>query len=170
MSKLYAWLLILAVACALVGRAEAASSTTYRTDLLFDLDLPVVFQTPPLPENRGWSMCNNTAVQAAKNGDYAAAEQWHLQALEIAGGNAGSTYAGSGVYAAMSCGNLASLYQTLGKWEDAERFYVQSVRDWEQALGPQHPAVCPAPGFAPSRATPASTPCHRRKWWQRWNA
>ena len=42
---------------------------------------------------------------------------------------------------ASSLNNLAGLYRTQGRYEDAEPLYKRSLAIYEKALGPEHPSV-----------------------------
>jgi len=70
-------------------------------------------------------------------GDYRAAEPHFLRALEIRRVSLGPSHPDF----ATSLNDLGGFYQTLGRFDEAEKCLREAVDAYESALGPNHPWV-----------------------------
>jgi tetratricopeptide (TPR) repeat protein len=82
------------------------------------------------PAERAWEQASLDAVQQVRSGDYAGAEKLLEQVVR----EAASAWQGDPRLAA-ALSNLASLYQDLGRYAKAEKFYLRSAEIWEGAGG-----------------------------------
>ena len=88
------------------------------------------------PQETQWDNLNSAAVDAYQQADYAKAEKLLLAALKVA-----KKFGAQDPRLATSLNNLAALYDTQGKYAEAEPLFRRSLAIWEMALGPEHPDV-----------------------------
>jgi len=93
---------------------------------------------------------NNLAGLYDSQGKYDEAEPLYLRALEVKEKALGPDHAlevkekalgPDHPDIALSLNNLAGLYDSQGKYDEAEPFYTRALGIWEKALGPDHPNV-----------------------------
>ena len=87
-------------------------------------------------QNSLWETYNDSGEQAFEAGEYAKAQKLFESALKEAEG-----FGPSDPRLATSLNNLALLYATQGKYDQAEPLYKRSLAIREKALGPHHPDV-----------------------------
>ena len=87
-------------------------------------------------QNTLWDRYNAAGMQAYQQGNYAEAEKQLSAALREA-----EKFGPQDPRLATSLNNLAGLYQTQGKYAEAEPLHRRSLAIVEKALGPEHPAV-----------------------------
>jgi eukaryotic-like serine/threonine-protein kinase len=80
---------------------------------------------------------NDLGLVAQDRGDYAAAEQWHRQALEIRGKNLGARSPRT----AASLQNIALALSSLNREAEAEALYREALDIYREAHGPEHTEV-----------------------------
>ena len=83
-----------------------------------------------------WKKANDAGMKALQEGRYAEAEQ-HLTAARKQAEKFGKQDA----RLATSLNNLAELYQTQGKYAEAEPLYKRALAILTKAMGPDHPNV-----------------------------
>ena len=78
----------------------------------------------------------DAGTEAYEQGNYTEAEKLFVAALKEA-----EKFGPQDPRLATSLNNLANLYNTQGKYGEADPLYKRSLEIWEKALGPDHPSV-----------------------------
>jgi len=81
-----------------------------------------------------WDSIMADAAKANQQADYAQAEKLLLAALKEA-----EKFGEQDLRFAASLNNLAALYDTQGKYAQAEPLFQRALAIWEKILGPEHP-------------------------------
>jgi tetratricopeptide (TPR) repeat protein/CHAT domain-containing protein len=95
-----------------------------------------LWSAPALAQSDSWESQNSAGEAAYQRGDYAEAEQHFAAALEIA-----EEFGADDPRVATSLNNQAVLYQTQGRYADAEPLFRRALAIREKVLGPEHPHV-----------------------------
>lgn len=99
---------------------------------------PIYAQNPEPSWKPTWESANTAGMRAYRQGRYADAKQWFLQAL----GEARRTETPNPALA-MTLNNLAAVHEALDETEDAELRYQQSLGVVETIQGAHHPDLVP---------------------------
>jgi CHAT domain-containing protein len=87
-------------------------------------------------QNDSWESRNSAGMVAYQQANYAEAEKQFAAAVGIA-----EQFGATDARLPTSLNNLAYLYQTLGRYAEAEPLHKRALAILEQALGPEHPDV-----------------------------
>ncbi len=99
------------------------------------LGLALAVQTACIQQTP-WEKANAAGMEAYQQARYGEAKKWWFAALEEA-----ENFGPDDQRLATSLNNLGLLYQTQGKYAQAEPLYKRSLAIWEKGLGSEHPQV-----------------------------
>ena len=100
--------------------------------MAFGADGRPIKERASVPENKEWNRYKEMAESAARNGNYAQAESMWLHALAEAKHNERDPRL------AYTLENLASLYYSLGRYEQAEMFCIRAIDVLQRIYGHIH--------------------------------
>jgi len=107
-----------------------------RTLRALTLGLALLVSGPAFAGEAEWKSHMNAGAAAYQRGDYNSAAASLTAALKEA-----ESFGEADQRLAVTLNNLASLYETQGRYAEAERLYRRSLEIYEKALGPDHPSV-----------------------------
>ena len=89
------------------------------------------------PREDLWQRLNAEIMKLSREGNYPEAIYVAQNSIKLAE----KTFGAQDPRVAASMNNLATLYRIVGRYDDAEAYYIQSLTIRENALGPQHRQV-----------------------------
>jgi len=92
---------------------------------------------PAYPREGLWQRLNDEIMKLSQQGKYAQAIYVAQNSIKLAQ----KTFGPQDARVAASMNNLATLYRIVGRYDDAETYYIQSLTIRENALGPNHRQV-----------------------------